>query len=562
MKKVLISMVMFVLLLAYPVPAFADDFTIKEFKIDAQLENDGNVQVKEQFTYEFDGTFNGISRDLYPKEGSDIRDLRAEENGKSLKIEGEDGSYKIHRKSKDETVVIELTYTIVDGVEKYTDMAQFYWPFFDDRNETDFENVMITVRPPQATDDVIAMGYNAARGVGKTDEEGNVVFKLGEVSAGTNADVRVGYPASLFGSAAVANDKEIRPELKREKENLATAQARYDKMHNLSGLAAPYIVGGAVALLLLIGGYALRLQRQRKMQADLHYPEAYFVPEEVMSLPATLRYAVPHVQSTQVQTTALLDLLRKGNIEKQGEEAFRVISRDTQHEHERLLIEWLFDGFGDGETFSYKDLNTLEGDKLSVRQEVEKYNTLQSAWEKSIKEEIDGHDLKGGAKGVRILSVLIGFLLVPPMIIFGIYDQPMWLLFSVFPSLLLVLFGLLYAPKTVKGHGIQHQWDAFRKRLPEVSAADLSDQLDDEQKRAVIFGIGTKTMDEKQLVEPESSYERGYVPPIMYYFPIGTYAYSQLNRADSAVAASNTSSSSASSGGGGVGGGGGGAGAF
>ncbi|MGG0642586.1 DUF2207 domain-containing protein [Sporosarcina gallistercoris] len=562
MKKVLISMVMFVLLLAYPVPAFADDYTIKEFRIDAHLEMDGNVQVKEQLTYEFEGSFNGITRDLYPKEGSEIRDLHAEENGKSLKIEGEEGSYKIHRKSKDETVSIELSYMIINGVEKHSDMAQFYWPFFDDRNETDFENVMISIHPPQATDDVIAMGYDAARGAGTTDEEGNVIFKLGEVSAGTNADIRVGYAASLFAGIAAASDKEIRSELEQEQATLAAAQARYDNMHNLSGQTAPYIVGGAVLLLLMIGGYALRLQRQRKIQADLQYPEAYFVPEAIMSLPATLRYTVPHVESTQVQTTALLDLLRKGYIEKKGEEAFRVISRDTEQEHERLLIEWLFDGFGDGETFSYKDLNVLEGDKLSVRKEVEKYNTLQSSWEKALKEEIDGNNLKGGAKGVRILSVLVGFLLVPPMIFFGIYDQPMWLLFSIFPSLLLVLFGLLYAPKTVKGHGIQHQWDAFRQRLPEVSGADLSEQLDDEQKRAVIFGIGTKTMDENKLVEPDSLYERGYVPPIMYYFPIGSYAYLQLNRADSAVAASTTSSSSTSSGGGGVGGGGGGAGAF
>lgn len=563
-KKMLISIVMFALLLVFPFPVFADDFTITEFKIDAQLENDGHVKVKERLTYEFDGTYNGISRDLYPKEGSEIRDFRAEENGKSLKIESKDGSNKIYRKSKDETVVIELSYIIVDGIEKYTDMAQFYWPFFDDRNETDFENVMITIHPPQATDDVIAMGYDAARGVGKTDEKGNVVFQLGEVSAGTNADIRVGYDASLFAQTAVANDKEIRPELEKEQENLAAAQARYDNMRKLSGQAAPYIVGGAVALLLLIGGYAFRLQRRRKMQAVLDYPEAYFVPEEMMSLPATLRYTVTPVESTQIQTTALLDLLRKGYIEKQGDEEFRVINRNTEHEHERLLIEWLFDGFGDGETFSYKALDVLEGDPLLVQKEVEKYNTLQSAWEKSVKEEIDGNKLKGGAKGVRILSVLAGFLLVPPMILFGIYDQPMWLLFSVFPSLLLVLFGLLYAPKTVKGHGIQYQWDAFMKRLPNVSADDFSEQLDDEQKRAVIFGIGTKTMNAKQLVKSESSYERGYVPPIMYYFPIGMFAYTQLNRADSAVAASATSSSSASSGGsgGGVGGGGGGAGAF
>nr|WP_285851365.1 DUF2207 domain-containing protein [Sporosarcina aquimarina] len=553
---------MLVVLIVFPNPAFAEDFTIKDFKIDAQLETDGNVQVKERLTYEFDGSFNGITRDIYPKEDSKISDLHADENGKPLKIEGNGGSYKIYRKAKDENVTIELSYTIEGGVEKYSDMAQFYWPFFDDRNETDFGNVMITVRPPEVTDDVIAMGYDAARGSEKTDKEGTVVFNLGKISAGTNADVRIGFDEALFSEAVRTSDKKIRPVLEKEQQSLIAAQARYDKMHKLSGTVAPYLFGGAVLLLLLIGVYTMRLQNKRREQAVLDYPEAYFVPEAIMSLPSTLRYTVPHVGSTQVQTTALLDLLRKGYIKKEGEDAFRVVSRDTEYEHERLLIEWLFDGFGDGQTFSYSNLDVLEGDKLSAQQEVNKYNTLQSAWEKSIREEIDNNHMKGGGKGVRVLSVIVGFLLIAPMIVFGIYGQTMWLLFLIIPSLILVLFGLLYAPKTVKGLGIQYQWDAFRKRLPDVSATDLNDQLDDEQKRAVIFGIGTKTWDEKKMEDLNSIYERGYVPPIMYYFPIGTLAYSQLNRADSAVAASTTSSSSSSSSGGGVGGGGGGAGAF
>lgn len=561
-KKAMLSAVMLVVLIVFPNPAFAEDFTIKDFKIDAQLETDGNVQVKERLTYEFDGSFNGITRDIYPKEDSKISDLHADENGKPLKIEGNGGSYKIYRKAKDENVTIELSYTIEGGVEKYSDMAQFYWPFFDDRNETDFGNVMITVRPPEVTDDVIAMGYDAARGSEKTDKEGTVVFNLGKISAGTNADVRIGFDEALFSEAVRTSDKKIRPVLEKEQQSLIAAQARYDKMHKLSGTVAPYLFGGAVLLLLLIGVYTMRLQNKRREQAVLDYPEAYFVPEAIMSLPSTLRYTVPHVGSTQVQTTALLDLLRKGYIKKEGEDAFRVVSRDTEYEHERLLIEWLFDGFGDGQTFSYSNLDVLEGDKLSAQQEVNKYNTLQSAWEKSIREEIDNNHMKGGGKGVRVLSVIVGFLLIAPMIVFGIYGQTMWLLFLIIPSLILVLFGLLYAPKTVKGLGIQYQWDAFRKRLPDVSATDLNDQLDDEQKRAVIFGIGTKTWDEKKMEDLNSIYERGYVPPIMYYFPIGTLAYSQLNRADSAVAASTTSSSSSSSSGGGVGGGGGGAGAF
>src|SRR5690606_6816939 len=139
----------FILLLAFllifPIQSFAVDYWISDVKIDAHLQKDGTVHVIEEHTYEFEGEFNGITRTVIPKEGSTITDFTATENGSELQIEKEDNLYKIHRKGEDETITVTLAYTIEKGLEFYQDVAQFYWPFFDSRNESTYGDLVITV---------------------------------------------------------------------------------------------------------------------------------------------------------------------------------------------------------------------------------------------------------------------------------------------------------------------------------------------------------------------------------------------------------------------------------
>ncbi len=87
--------------------------------------------------------FNGITRTLIPKENTQIIDFQASENNTSLDIEQEENLYKAYRSGSDEEVKVDLSYTIKNGVEVYTDLAQFYWPFFDTSNESTYQNMDI-----------------------------------------------------------------------------------------------------------------------------------------------------------------------------------------------------------------------------------------------------------------------------------------------------------------------------------------------------------------------------------------------------------------------------------
>src|SRR5699024_7778351 len=116
MKKIYGIIILLVIILILPIKTFAVDYTFNEMYINVELCEDCDVFITENQTYTFESEFNGITRVLIPKEGTDIVNVEARENNEDLKIEQDDTEYKIHRKGENETVTIELSYLIEDGL--------------------------------------------------------------------------------------------------------------------------------------------------------------------------------------------------------------------------------------------------------------------------------------------------------------------------------------------------------------------------------------------------------------------------------------------------------------
>lgn len=187
MKKVVSVIIGLIFIFSTPSKILAANYTIENMHIDAFLQENGDVLVSEEFTYQFDGSFHGMIRTLFVKEGTAITDIKAKENDTSLKIEREDHDYLIYRGGEDESVTVNLTYTIENGVDVYADVAEYYWSFFDANNPSDYEQLNIIVHPPQRTNDVIALGYDAAEGTEHVKDDGRVHFVFGTVKHGIGA---------------------------------------------------------------------------------------------------------------------------------------------------------------------------------------------------------------------------------------------------------------------------------------------------------------------------------------------------------------------------------------
>lgn len=558
-----IILLLLALFVFFPIQGFAVDFWINDVKIDAYLKEDGTVKVSETHVYEFDGEFNGITRAIVPKDGSEIKDFSATENKTTLKVEKDEDLYKVYRKGKDETITVALSYTIEKGVEIYQDVAQFYWPFFDDRNESTYENLTINVYPPQSTSDVIAFGYDEAFQSEAVQSDGVVMFRLGEVPSETNGDIRVAYDKTIFPAATyVTANLPMKEEIVNDKnELLAKAQERADAKETLSNVAQILIPAFIVMFLFFI------IRNWREARAKLaalgrEMTNAGSLPKQDLSLPATISFTNHNYLPTQAKAAALLDLVRKGLVRQVSDEKFQLVNETGALPHESILIDWLFKKIGRNGEFSFSDLAAFSDNKNNY----DKYSSFLMKWGEAVRKEVKDRTLYEDKSKLKLFLGLSSIVLVPFLFLFPIYDLLGWFLLALFLFIGILVYVFTYRPKNLEGLRIHQEWKQFKESYQSLSPEEWKKWPEDDQMRAYIYGLGLgdKKMikQNKRLIEAFSSpyhSNNGFYPYSIYSFGhVGPNATTIFETADSSIGSSSSSSSS----GGGTGGGGGGSGAF
>lgn len=548
---------LFLIIFLLPLQVFAIDYSIEEMKIDAKLQENGDVRVTEKQTYTFEGEFNGIIRTLIPKEGTDIVDVTATEDKQAIEIEQDENEYKIHRKGKDETIIIELSYLIKDGVTVYSDVADFSWAFFDTGNESDYEKFIATIHPPSETTDVIAYGDDAAFENEEVEDDGTVKFNFGNVSNGKKGDIRVAYDADLFQAAELKADKSMRESIEADKQELIDQQIAFEKRKTTLNKLAPYITAVIAVVLIICIYFAWQKTQNVIREVNRKYTIPYFVPEETMSLPATITYMNYSLVTPETLSAALMDLVRKKNVEELEENTFKVLNRKTDHPHETLLIYWLFNEIGNEDIFKLEDLETYIENKTNQKT----FQTDYSAWQKAVQDEVRDNDLYSKNVKIRLVMMVIGVLTIPVIVYFAIYHLYMYMTVAIISVFLLLGFSAFYKTRTILGVKIKRDWQAFQKKYPKMADEAWEELESDDQRRAFIYGIGIKDkkIDEKNKVLVESFSTDSYMTSPVNMLLIATIISSNFNHAETTSAASSSPSPGTGTG---VGGGGGGSGAF
>ncbi len=554
-------------LFVFPGQGLAVEFSIDDVEIEAWLLEDGNVEVKETHTYSFDGDFGGITREIAPKEGSSITNFTAEENGKPLKIENEDHLYKIHRKGEDEVITIDLAYTIKNGVDVYSDLAEFYWPFFDDRNESTYENMNITVHPPKETKNVIAFGYDEAFETENIQSDGSVIFTLGEVPSDENGDIRVAYDAALFPSAAITADKPIKNEILKAHADLINAAIKKletkDTLNTIGKIGIPAFT--LILLILMISTFMKA--RLKKADVQREAKDDFSIPKEEMSLPATIFFTNGGYLPAEAMAAGLLDLVRKGIVEQLDQNVF--VMKDTPKKllkHEQILIDFLFHEVGENGKFTFDNLASY----TKASRNHNKYQQNQIKWSQAVKEEMKEKNLYENSAKFRWTVGLSSLLVLPFIILFPIYDLLGWFMAALLLFITTIFYALFYHPKTRDGLKISYEWNAVKKFFKEMTVVKWNELSADDKMRAYLYGLGINNKGiVKKNEELVKSFERPLTNTAGHSDPAGIYAMTFIGpvastnfHSASQNTQSSSSSSSSTSGGGGVGGGGGGSGAF
>ncbi|WP_438313004.1 DUF2207 domain-containing protein [Sporosarcina sp. FA9] len=558
MKKIMIVF-LFLITVLFPTSAFAMDFEISEVMITAELQPNGDAAVIEKHTYVFDSKFKGIIRTLIAKKGSAIADFKAYENGESLEVEQKKGEYKIFRTGKKETVVVEMHYQVVNAVLKYEDGAEFDWPFFDKRNETDYETMTIEVFPPSPAKEVQYLGYDAAYKKGSINSEGMVTFAVGYVPSGKNGDVRVVYEPELFPDATALKGT-IRDELIAEETKMADKEAAFIVGRvNTANYGFPLMAGFGVFLLGLIGWGTISSRRKKSDAKGME--DGFLVPVGEMSMPATIHYTTGNGFSPEATSAALLDLVRKGYVKQLSDDEFECLDRDVDHPHEERLIKLLFGYIGKDEVFKIKDLEVYTKNKKNH----ESYNTALLKWREGLVEEIKSKELYDQKVGLRWIIALLSTAMIVVTIQFGIYELFMYMAITIVLVIGGLSFAAFYKPRNKEGHRIFQEWRQFKEAFRDLDLDEWKRLSTDDKFRSYAYAIGCgdksfgKQFTEFAEAENRTNREGSNFgnSSFVYFNPI--MMNSSFVSANTNTAASDSSSSYS---GGGTGGGGGGSGAF
>lgn len=553
-KKRFIVLWILLVFTLFPLQALAVDYSISKVTIDAQVTTGGTVDVTENHTYKFQDDFNGITREIVPKKGTSIHKFTGSEDGKELKVEREGELYKIFRSGEDETITIELRYEIQGAVDKYADGAEFYWPFFDDRNDSDYEQMTITITPPAPSEKIDFIGYDRAYQTGTLQSDGGVQFDMGKVLAGSNGDVRVIFDKDLFPTLPQKNGS-ILADLATDKEQSADDAMAFLAKQDTGTAIGNGLIPAAGAALLALFAWVWSRARKTKQQAK---PDSldFFVPKQKMSIPATLYFTKSSILTPAVTAAALMELVRKQKIKQLSEEKFQLIDRNTEFTHEATLIELLFDKVGDGEIFETKDLASYTKQELNHAS----YNDSIAFWQQGVQKEVKQHELYGKHPLLRWAVGFIGLALVAASVFFGLLELFPLMFFSIIIGICFIAF-CFYSPITYEGHVIREEWKQLRTAMENLEQSAWNQLTQDEKMRAFSYLLGA---DEKSTNLKTQSFTTAYSDSAfadfgLFYNPVlltGLFVAAYSSTSTSA------SASGAMSAGGGIGGGGGGSGAF
>lgn len=366
MKRVFIGMACILFMCMPPVLA-KEGFTIDEVTVHAFILPNGDLAIEEYFTYTFykkdgEGPFNGTTRWINERGSDGVDSFTAFLSGNDapLTVEKEDGVFKIHSQSMDETKTFHYQYIVKNAVNKYRDAGEFYWKFFDDSNESEIHNLTMYIHLPEEVDQGELDFYK--HDITDSDivqESGDtIVYRIETLPAYEMAEARIFFPQELLADKGFDKDQDILPAARKTEERLKQRMERSDERsaqvnHFTRNLILFYVIATV---------YLFFFRKEKRIRRALkgQHPE-WNGP--MIQLAAVHRNGKIRFDDV---TTALLDLANKDalHLTEDSEHGYQhYVLTIKQHEmahlkeYERFLIEWMFKEAGNGETLTFEQIN-------------------------------------------------------------------------------------------------------------------------------------------------------------------------------------------------------------
>jgi len=223
----LISILIFIFIL--PIGASAKDYYFPSVNIDATVNPDGSFDVVENRIFDFDGDFSWAAYNLplFNEERERFYDVTRflvsqgdviyEESASSepgtaqITRSGEGISAKWFFSASDEQRTFTIKYRVGNGIDVYSDLAQFYWKFIGTGWEKGIGNFAATVNLPEGAskEGIRAWGHGPLYGEVTILDGQTVKYEVVNLLPETFVEGRILFPTLLIPQEEIDFDEPI-----------------------------------------------------------------------------------------------------------------------------------------------------------------------------------------------------------------------------------------------------------------------------------------------------------------------------------------------------------------
>jgi len=462
-------------------------FQIIDYRAEAEILENGDVKVREIFTYDFKGQFNGIIRSLGLKGSDGLAYFNASlffPQKRVLDISQEAGrdtvTFRVYEQSYNETKSFLLEYQLKNVITKYNDIAEFYWKFFDADNTSSINRVNIEVSFPHkivSADDLKVFGHGPSQGHVSIEEGGVVLYRVENFPSGEMIEARILFPPSLVPNTPKIISENRFDKIMAEELNWAKSSQRKQSAIFLALALIPFIV--IINIVMAIRFY-FKYDRELKPEMKLDYYRE--LPEDITPAVLSQLINLQGVTTKEIMAT-LMDLTRKGylKIEEEGagrkkDYRFILINRNFGglKNHELNLINWLVSIIGNGKDISLKEIENYSKKTAKSSWTQQSFYQQYTSWQKTVRDEFRKYNYFNEGKpslkaALKTISLEIATIFV--LIFLAILFKMPW--YAFIPLLVvtgltgvgLIIYGAVIRKKTQKGVNEYHKWMAFKRFL-------------------------------------------------------------------------------------------------
>ncbi len=342
----------------------ADKFTVKKYDVVVDIKKDGNADLTQNITYDFQGDYHGVYYDqdlrgikgasdpvVSYNDGSGIKTLANNDSGQNdtVKVTRTDKSMdmKVYHAVDSEMVTYTYKYQLYGVITNYLDTAELNWKIIGNGWDNDLNNIKLTLNFPQKNiSQLQAWTHGPLSGHTEVDKKnGRVVMTLDELSANKSVESHVIFPTAVTSANKnVVNEKAKSRILANEKSLAEQANAQRQREKTF------YWIMMAIAAAVIVIIYLYQFIKLRKNPGQKHQipTPLYHIFDEPEFIPSFTEIILDR-QSEANSNSLTADLLnevgyRRMKIDKIGKDYEITALVPPTNEFFKYLIEKIGDG--------------------------------------------------------------------------------------------------------------------------------------------------------------------------------------------------------------------------